>query len=72
MQIGSAFEDIRHEVSEVLEPFHNIWNGYLGLMSSTAHDIDLIPDSKPFRSVSYRARTQMRDIEKADADKMME
>ena len=49
-----------------------MWDGQLGLMSSAAHEIDLVPDTKPFRSVPYRAGIRMRDIEKAEVDKMVE
>ena len=48
MQIGSVFESRRLEVLEVLEPWHKMWDGHLGLMSSAAHEMDLMPDAKPF------------------------
>ena len=72
VQIGSAFEDRLPEVLLVLEPFHKMWDGHLGLMAYAAHAIDLVPEATPFRSVSYRAGIRMTDIEKAEVDKMVE
>ena len=72
VQIGSAFEDRRDEVLQVLEPHHKMWDGHLGQMAGVEHHIDLMPDAKPLRSVPYRAGIRMRDIEKAEVDKMVE
>ena len=72
MQIGSVFEDQRYEALQVLEPHHKMWDELLGQMDCVEHHIDLMPDAKPHRSVPYRAGIRMRDIEKAEVDKMVE
>ena len=72
VQVGSAFEDRRSDVLHVLEPLHKMWDGQVGLISSAAHEIDLFAGAAPYRSVPYRAGPQMRDIEKAEVNKMVE
>ena len=47
-------------------------DGYLGLMSNVSHKIDFVEDAKPLRSGAYRAGIRMRDIEKAEVDKIVE
>ena len=41
-------------------------------MAGVKHHIDLIPDAMPYRSVLFRTGVRIRDIEKADVDKMVE
>ena len=71
-QIGSAFEDEREEVLQVLEPRHKIWDGQLGQMFGVQHHVDLVPDAKPHRWVPYCGGVRMSDIEKGEVDKMVE
>ena len=72
VQIGSAFEDRRDEVLQVLEPQYRIWDGHLGEMSGVKHRIDLVPDAKTHRSYPYRAGIRICDIEKVEGDKVVE
>ena len=51
VQIGSAFEDKRHEVLHALKPFHNTWDDHLGLMSNVSHEIDLVAGTTPCQKV---------------------
>ena len=45
---------------------------HLDQMSGVENHIDIVPDAKPHKSVLYRAGIRMRDIEKAEVDKMVE
>ena len=55
VQIGSEFEHRGNEVLSVLEPHHKMWDSHLGEISEVEHEIDLLPDTNPHRSVPYRA-----------------
>ena len=72
VQIGSAFKVRRDEALQVLEPHYKMWYGHLGRMSGVEHRMDLVRNARPHRSVPYRASIRMRDIEKAEADNMVE
>ena len=72
VKIGTAFGDRQLEVLQILKPFQIMGDGHLGLISNASHEITLVADPKPFRSVPYRAGFRMRDIERAEAEKIVE
>jgi hypothetical protein len=61
----------RKAVTNMLEPHQAMWDGHLGEVTATKHQIDLIPGAKPVHSQPYRAGTRAREIEKAVIEKML-
>jgi hypothetical protein len=55
----------------VLEPRHRIWDGRLGTVAATTHQIEVLPGSKPVHAQSYRAGSHARVAEKTEIDRML-
>ena len=48
-----------------------MWDCHLGQTSGVEHNIDFMPMAKLYGSVPYRASIRIRDIDKAEVDKMV-
>ncbi len=48
-------EDSRQEIISMLERHAETWNGRLGELVATEHQIDVLPGVKPIRQPPYRA-----------------
>ena len=49
-----------------------MWDDHLGQVSGVEHHIDLVPKAKRHRSVPYRSGIRIRDIEKAEVEKIVD
>jgi hypothetical protein len=53
----------RAEILGILQKHRSMWNGRLGQVHSTAHQIDLIPGQKPVHCQPYPAGPKSRALE---------
>ena len=71
VDLSNLTEDQRQKVIEMLKPYEKMWSGHLGTVKTAEHRIDLLPDSKPFRSQPYRAGPLEREMQHAEVQRQL-
>eukprot|EP00170_Pyropia_yezoensis_P000290 contig_1820_g291 len=61
--------ELRPDVDALVERYHKLWSGHLGLMKAIEHRIVLQPGAKPVRQQPYRAGQRSREVVKDQVSK---
>ncbi len=70
LALDHLVEDMKARVTALLERHESMWDGHLGTISATSHNIDLLPASRPVFSQPYRAGARARTEEAAEIERM--
>ncbi|MEM9413396.1 MAG: retropepsin-like aspartic protease, partial [Planctomycetota bacterium] len=71
INIYDSNEDLRTRLEQTLEPFQHMWDGRIGTVNITTHQIDLEPGAKPVFQPPYRAGPRQRELEHIELSKML-
>lgn len=63
IDLSQVPQPLRKKARDVHRRHESLWAGYLGEIKAFNHYIDLIPDSRPFRSQLYSASPKQRELE---------
>ena len=70
--IALGVDNKHHDsIRKMLRKHEEMWTGELGTIHVTEHNIDLIPDARPFKSAPYRAGPKTRELVKSEVDKQL-
>lgn len=71
VHVFESFQPRLLELLCVLTPFHGMWDGHLGHISSSAHRIELKSDAAPIFQIQYHAVPAHRDTELGGIARML-
>lgn len=64
-------EQYHPTIPKMLKKHDAMWSGKLGEINITKHTISLKPGARPFKSATYRAGPQTRELEQAEINKQL-
>lgn len=62
---------LRTRIFDILASHESVWDGNLGTIRATSHQIDVAPGTKPIRSMPYRQGPSVREIIREHVETML-